>query len=74
MRRVFTGFVSTGKNAWTPGETRNQVEMERESDNADFSTDSNELATSKTTDLMKFTTIKTSGSGSKMRHSSGTVI
>ncbi|XP_028111280.1 L10-interacting MYB domain-containing protein-like [Camellia sinensis] len=31
MRRVFTGAAATGKNAWTPGEMRNQLEVEGES-------------------------------------------
>ncbi|XP_028098844.1 uncharacterized protein LOC114298475 [Camellia sinensis] len=74
MRRVFTGAAVTGKNAWTPGETRNQLEVEGESDSADFSTDSNELGAAKMPNLMKSATINASGSGSKRRHSSVTVV
>ncbi|CAL5385563.1 unnamed protein product [Camellia sinensis] len=74
MRRVFTGVATTGKNAWTPGETRNQLEVEGESDSADFSADNNELGASKTVDLMKSATINASSSGSKRRHSSITAM
>ncbi|GMP78804.1 hypothetical protein CsSME_00034601 [Camellia sinensis var. sinensis] len=74
MRRVFTGAAATGKNAWTPGETRNQLEVERESDSADFSTNNNELGAFETANLMKFATINVSGSGSKMRHLSVTAV
>ncbi|XP_028106275.1 uncharacterized protein LOC114305399 [Camellia sinensis] len=74
MRRVFTGAAATGKNAWTPSEMRNQLEVERESDSADFSTDSNELGASETANLMKSANITASGSGSKRRHSSVTVV
>ncbi|KAI8016519.1 hypothetical protein LOK49_LG05G02018 [Camellia lanceoleosa] len=70
IHRVFTGAAATSKNAWTLGKTRNQLEVEGESDSADFSTHSNELGVSKTADLMKSTTINTSGSERKMRHSS----
>ncbi|GMP89034.1 hypothetical protein CsSME_00040773 [Camellia sinensis var. sinensis] len=63
-----------GKNAWTPGEMRNQLEVEGESDSTDFSTDNNELGASETTNLMKFATINASGSGSKRRHSSVTAV
>ncbi|THG15007.1 hypothetical protein TEA_019385 [Camellia sinensis var. sinensis] len=74
MRRVFTGAAATGKNAWTPGEMRNQLEVEGESDSADFSTDSNELGASETANLMKSANITASGSGSKKRHSSVTAV
>ncbi|GMP94808.1 hypothetical protein CsSME_00044111 [Camellia sinensis var. sinensis] len=74
MRRVFTGVEATGKNAWTLGETRNQLEVEGESDSADFSTDNNELGASKMANLMKSVTINVSGSGSKRRHSSVTAV
>ncbi|THG16811.1 hypothetical protein TEA_004088 [Camellia sinensis var. sinensis] len=74
MRRVFTRAVATGKNAWTPGETRNQLKVEGESDSADFSTNNNELGASEMTNLMKSATINASGSGSKRRHSSVTAV
>ncbi|GMP43146.1 hypothetical protein CsSME_00012627 [Camellia sinensis var. sinensis] len=74
MRRVFTGAAATGKNAWTLGEMRNQLEVEGESNSADFSTDSNELGVSETANMMKSANITASGSGSKMRHSSVTAV
>ncbi|KAI8022760.1 L10-interacting MYB domain-containing protein [Camellia lanceoleosa] len=74
MRRVFTGAAATGKNAWTPSEMQNQLEVEGESDSADFSTDSNELGASETTNLMKSATINALGSGSKRRHSFVTAV
>ncbi|CAL5433679.1 unnamed protein product [Camellia sinensis] len=74
MRRVFTGAAATGKNAWTPGEMRNQLEVEGESNSADFSMDSNELGASETANMMKSANITASGSGSKRRHSSVTAV
>ncbi|KAI7995026.1 L10-interacting MYB domain-containing protein [Camellia lanceoleosa] len=74
MRCVFTGAAATSKNAWKPGEMRNQLEVEGESDSADFSMDSNELGASETTNLMKSATINASGSGTKRRHSSVTAM
>ncbi|KAI8014251.1 L10-interacting MYB domain-containing protein [Camellia lanceoleosa] len=74
MRHVFTGAAATGKNAWMPGKIRNQLEVEEESDSADFSTDSNKSGASETTNLMKSATINASGSGSKKRHSSVTAV
>lgn len=74
MRHVFTGAAATGKNAWTPGEMRNQLEVEGESRSADFSTDSNEMGASETANLMKSANINASGSGSKRRHSSVTAV
>ncbi|KAI8007417.1 L10-interacting MYB domain-containing protein, partial [Camellia lanceoleosa] len=61
MRRVFTGAAATGKHAWTPGEMRNQLEVEGESGSADFSTDSNEMGASDTANLMKSANINPSG-------------
>ncbi|KAI8010917.1 L10-interacting MYB domain-containing protein [Camellia lanceoleosa] len=61
MRRVFTEAAATGKNVWTSGEMRNQLEVEGESNSADFSTDSNELGASETANLMKSATINASG-------------
>ncbi|XP_028060298.1 uncharacterized protein LOC114263914 isoform X2 [Camellia sinensis] len=74
MRCVFTGAAATGKNAWTPGETRNQLEVEGESDSVDFSMNSNELGVAEMVNLIKSTTINASGSGSKKRHSSVTAV
>ncbi|XP_028080537.1 uncharacterized protein LOC114282095 [Camellia sinensis] len=74
MRRVFTRAVATGKNAWTPGEMRNQLEVERESDSADFSMENNEFGASETANLMKSATINASGSGTKRRHSAVTAV
>ncbi|GMP72294.1 hypothetical protein CsSME_00030382 [Camellia sinensis var. sinensis] len=74
MHRVFMGPAATGKNAWTRGEMRNQLEVEGESDSADFSTDSNELGASETANLMKSANITASGSGSKRRHSFVTAV
>ncbi|KAI8018928.1 L10-interacting MYB domain-containing protein [Camellia lanceoleosa] len=73
MRCVFTGAAATGKNAWTPGEIRNQLEAEGESD-LDFSLNDNELGASETANLMKSATINASGSCSKRRHSSVTTV
>ncbi|KAI7998204.1 putative thimet oligopeptidase [Camellia lanceoleosa] len=74
MHRVFTGAAATGKNAWTPGEMRNQLEAEGEFGSADFSTDSNEMGASETANLMKSANINASGSGSKRGHSSVTAV
>ncbi|KAI8025178.1 L10-interacting MYB domain-containing protein [Camellia lanceoleosa] len=74
MHCVFMGVAATGKNAWTPGETRNQLEVEGESDSADFSTNSNELGAFETANLIKSATINALGSGTKRRHSSVTAV
>ncbi|GMP66855.1 hypothetical protein CsSME_00027040 [Camellia sinensis var. sinensis] len=74
IRRVFTGAAATGKNAWTPGEMRNQLEVEGESDSVYFSMNSNELGVAEMVNLIKSTTINASGSGSKKRHSSVTAV
>ncbi|KAL7193497.1 hypothetical protein ACSBR2_025164 [Camellia fascicularis] len=66
-----------GKNVWILSETRNQLEIEGESDNPVFSSDSNELGgsgypmSSEMTDMMNSANIIASGSGSKWKHSSG---
>ncbi|GMQ01524.1 hypothetical protein CsSME_00048133 [Camellia sinensis var. sinensis] len=70
MERVFTGAAATGKNAWTPGETCNPMELDRESDSLEFFSDSNELGVSKMATMMNFANINATGSGSKRKHSS----
>ncbi|XP_028121688.1 uncharacterized protein LOC114318911 [Camellia sinensis] len=70
MEPIFTSAVATGKNAWTPGETRNPTELEGESDSLEFSSDNNELGASEMADMMNFVNINPMGSGSKQKHSS----
>ncbi|CAL5429186.1 unnamed protein product [Camellia sinensis] len=71
MERVFTGAAATGKNAWTPGETRNPMELDGESDSPEFSSDSNDLGASEMAAMMNSAHINATGSGSKRKHSSG---
>ncbi|CAL5381994.1 unnamed protein product [Camellia sinensis] len=71
MERVFTGAAATGKNAWTPGETCNPMELDRESDSPEFSSDSNELGASEMAAMMNSAQINATGSRSKWKHSSG---
>ncbi|KAL7231051.1 hypothetical protein ACSBR2_009346 [Camellia fascicularis] len=68
MERVFTGVAVTGKNAWMPSETRNPMELERDSNSSEFSSDSNELGASKMAN-MNFSNINPTGSESKRKHS-----
>ncbi|KAL7164557.1 hypothetical protein ACSBR2_040458 [Camellia fascicularis] len=70
MESVFTSAAATGKNAWTPGETRNPMELDREFDSPEFSTASNELGASEMDDMMNSANINATGSGSKRKHSS----
>ena len=71
MERGFTGAAATGKNAWTPGETRNAMELDGESDSPEFSSDSNDLRASEMAAMMNSAHINATGSGSKRKHSSG---
>ncbi|KAI8030794.1 L10-interacting MYB domain-containing protein [Camellia lanceoleosa] len=71
MERVFTGAAATGKNTWTPGETRNPMELDGESDSLEFSSDSNDLGASKMAAMMDSAHFNATGSGSKQKHSSG---
>ncbi|CAL5348808.1 unnamed protein product [Camellia sinensis] len=71
MERVFTGAAATGKNAWTPSETRNAMELDGESDSPEFSSDSNDLRASEMAAMMNSAHINATGSGSKRKHSSG---
>ncbi|GMP38808.1 hypothetical protein CsSME_00009930 [Camellia sinensis var. sinensis] len=71
MERVFTGAAATGKNAWTPGETRNAMELDGESDSPEFSSDSNDLRASEMAAMMNSAHINATASGSKRKHSSG---
>ncbi|CAL5429172.1 unnamed protein product [Camellia sinensis] len=68
MERVFTGIAATGKNAWAPSETRNPMELDRESDSPEFSSDSNELGVLEMVDMMNSANINATGSGSKQKH------
>ncbi|XP_028115034.1 uncharacterized protein LOC114312945 [Camellia sinensis] len=71
MKRVFTGATATGKNAWTPGKTRNPMELDGESDSPEFSSDSNDLGASEMAAMMNSAHINATGNGSKRKHSSG---
>ncbi|CAL5431638.1 unnamed protein product [Camellia sinensis] len=68
MERVFAGATATGKNAWAPSKTRNPMELDREFDSSEFSSDSNELGVSEMVDMMNSANINATGSGSKQKH------
>lgn len=76
MESIFTGAVATSKYASIPGETRNQLELEGQSESPTDSKDSNEFAvygrprSSEMADMMNSITINAEGSGSKQKHSS----
>ncbi|XP_028106818.1 uncharacterized protein LOC114305877 [Camellia sinensis] len=70
MECVFIGAAAMGKNAWTPGETCNPMELEGESDSPEFSSNSNELGASKMASMMNPANINAIGSRSKRKHSS----
>lgn len=52
MERVFTGAAAMRKDAWTPGKNRYPMELDKESDSQEFSSDSNELGASEMADMM----------------------
>ncbi|KAI8026377.1 hypothetical protein LOK49_LG02G01909 [Camellia lanceoleosa] len=66
-----TGLINASDEWWARME---KLEVEGESDSADFSTDSNELGASETANLMKSATINASSSGTKRRNSSVTAV
>ncbi|CAL5384068.1 unnamed protein product [Camellia sinensis] len=70
MECVFIGAAAMGKNAWTPGETCNPMELEGESDSPEFSSNSNELGASEMASMMNSANINAIGSRSKRKHSS----